>query len=222
VVASFIHPTALIHPDARLGKNVHVGPYAVIGENVSLGDNVYVASHVVLGEEAEHSTEKYELNPRGAVLPVEIGSNVVLREFVSVTRPIRTVTRIADGVYVMAQAHIAHDVVIEEHAVVSIGVVLAGWTRVQRGANLGIGSATHQYTTVGAYAMVAANAAVVKDVPPLGKYIPHKPLRLNAYAIAKWKLPLHGQSLDEIRDQPFYRELLARFERERFQERGVY
>src|SRR5205823_5767254 len=117
-----------------------------------------ISSHVLLGEEAEHSTEKYELNPRAAVLPVEIGSNVVLREFVSVTRPIKTVTRVADGAYVMAQAHIAHDVAVEEDAVVSIAAVLAGWTRVQRGANLGAGSVTHQYTTVGAYAMVAANA----------------------------------------------------------------
>ncbi len=222
MVESFIHPTALISPDARLGRNVHVGAYTVIRDNVIVGDNVYISSHVSVGEEAEHSTDKYELHPRDEALPIQIGNNVVLREFVTVNRPMKTVTRIADDAYVMARVHIAHDVWVGEHAVVSNCAILGGWTRVQRGANLGICSTTHQYTTVGAYAMVAANATVVKDIPPLGKYIPQKPLGLNAYAIAKWRLTLHGESLEELRAQPAYRELLASFEQERFKERGIY
>lgn len=45
-----IHPTALIHDTAKLGKNVAVGPYAVIEANVSLGDNCTVGTHSFLGE----------------------------------------------------------------------------------------------------------------------------------------------------------------------------
>jgi UDP-N-acetylglucosamine acyltransferase len=222
MVEPFIHPTAVIHPGARLGANVHVGPYSVIRDNVIIGDNVYVSSHVSLGEEAEHSTDKYELSPRGKTLPVFIGNNVVLREFVTVNRPIKEATRVCDHAYVMGRVHVAHDCVVGEHAILSNCAVLAGWTRVQRGANLGICAATHQFTTVGAYAMVAAGATVVKDVPPLGKFIPNKPLGLNAYAIAKWRLPLTGQTPAEVFAQSFYRELLARFEEERNHERPVY
>ena len=34
-----IHETAIIHPNAVLGKNVEIGPYAVIDEEVFIGDN---------------------------------------------------------------------------------------------------------------------------------------------------------------------------------------
>ena len=29
-----IHPTAIVSPDAQIGKNVEIGPYAVIEDNV--------------------------------------------------------------------------------------------------------------------------------------------------------------------------------------------
>ena len=42
------HPTAIIHPQARLASSVTVGPYTVIGEGVELGEDCEVMSHVVL------------------------------------------------------------------------------------------------------------------------------------------------------------------------------
>ena len=43
-----IHPTAVIHPSARVGKNTHVGPYVVIDENVTIGKNAVLLAHVVI------------------------------------------------------------------------------------------------------------------------------------------------------------------------------
>lgn len=43
-----IHPTAVIHPSARVGENAHIGPYVVIGENVSIGKNAVLLAHVVI------------------------------------------------------------------------------------------------------------------------------------------------------------------------------
>jgi UDP-N-acetylglucosamine acyltransferase len=34
-----IHPQALVDPTAKLGKEVHIGPFSVIGANVEMGDN---------------------------------------------------------------------------------------------------------------------------------------------------------------------------------------
>lgn len=31
----FIHPTAVVHPHARIGRNVHIGPYSIIGPGTS-------------------------------------------------------------------------------------------------------------------------------------------------------------------------------------------
>jgi UDP-3-O-[3-hydroxymyristoyl] glucosamine N-acyltransferase len=43
-----IHPTAVIHPSAKLGKNAHVAPYVVIDQDVVVGDNAVLLAHVVL------------------------------------------------------------------------------------------------------------------------------------------------------------------------------
>ena len=43
-----IHPTAIIHPQAKLGANVRVGPYAVIDADVELGADCVVGPHVYL------------------------------------------------------------------------------------------------------------------------------------------------------------------------------
>ena len=43
-----IHPTAVIHSSAKLGKNAHVAPYVVIDQDVVVGDNAVLLAHVVL------------------------------------------------------------------------------------------------------------------------------------------------------------------------------
>lgn len=45
-----ISPQAVVHPTARIGKNVQIHPFAVIGENVEIGDNCYIYPHVTLME----------------------------------------------------------------------------------------------------------------------------------------------------------------------------
>ncbi len=46
---SNIHSTAIVHPNAKLGKDVIVGPGAVIGENVEIGDGTKIGANVVIG-----------------------------------------------------------------------------------------------------------------------------------------------------------------------------
>ena len=43
-----IHPTAAVHPKAKLGENAHIGPYVVIDEDVVIGDNAVLLAHVVI------------------------------------------------------------------------------------------------------------------------------------------------------------------------------
>jgi len=48
--AGDIAPTAVIHPTAKLGKNVEVGPMVVIGANAELGSGVKIGPLTVIGE----------------------------------------------------------------------------------------------------------------------------------------------------------------------------
>ena len=43
-----IHPTAVVHPKARLGKNAHLGPYVVVDADAVIGDNAVLLAHVVI------------------------------------------------------------------------------------------------------------------------------------------------------------------------------
>ena len=43
-----VHPTAVIHPTAKVGKHTHIGPYVVIDENVEIGGHAVLLAHVVI------------------------------------------------------------------------------------------------------------------------------------------------------------------------------
>ena len=43
-----IHPTAIIDPGARLGRNVSVGPYSVIESDCEIGDDVWIGARVII------------------------------------------------------------------------------------------------------------------------------------------------------------------------------
>ncbi len=43
-----IHPTAVIAPTARLGRNAHISAYVVIDEDVEIGDDAVLLPHVVI------------------------------------------------------------------------------------------------------------------------------------------------------------------------------
>jgi len=49
LIASGIHPTAIVAPLARFGAGVGIGPYAVIGEDAHIGDGTQIGAHAVIG-----------------------------------------------------------------------------------------------------------------------------------------------------------------------------
>ena len=93
-----IHETAIISPEAKIGKNVEIGPYAVVGPKVVLADGVIIKSHVTLegrvtiGENSKIfqytniGNEPQDLSYNNEDTCVEIGKNCIIREFTSVHR----------------------------------------------------------------------------------------------------------------------------------------
>jgi len=43
-----LHPTAVVHVSAKIGRGAHLGPYVVVDENVEIGDNAVLLAHVVI------------------------------------------------------------------------------------------------------------------------------------------------------------------------------
>lgn len=46
-----IHPTAVIHPSASVGKECAIGAYVVVGERSAIGDHTVIHPHVVIGRD---------------------------------------------------------------------------------------------------------------------------------------------------------------------------
>lgn len=46
-----IHPTAVLHPTAKVGKNCSIGAFVVLAERTIIGDNVVMHPHVVVGRD---------------------------------------------------------------------------------------------------------------------------------------------------------------------------
>ena len=45
-----VHPTAVVDPEAKLGKGVHVGPWTVIEKGAEIGDGAVIEAQVFIGE----------------------------------------------------------------------------------------------------------------------------------------------------------------------------
>jgi UDP-N-acetylglucosamine acyltransferase len=176
-----IHPTAIVHPGARLGEGVQIGPYCVVGEHVEVGAGTRVGAHVILtghtrigrdnrifpgaciGEEPQD--KKYGGEPTR----VQIGDRNTIREFCTInagTVQEHEVTRVGDDNWIMAYAHIAHDNIIGNRTVIANSVQLAGHVAIEDWVILGGGTLVHQFCRVGAHAFTAGGSVVLRDVPP--------------------------------------------------------
>ncbi len=181
VAENSIHPTAIVDAKANLGQRVSVGPYSIIGPQVQVGDDCEIGSHVVL---AGNTTigKKNRIFPHNAIggIPQDlkydgedtrliIGDGNTFREFMTVhlgTEGGGGITRIGNDNLFMAYVHIAHDCIVGNGAILANAATLGGHVTVADGAVVGGLSAVHQFTRIGALAMIGGCSAVDLDVPP--------------------------------------------------------
>jgi len=178
---SAIHPTAIIHPAAQLDASVSIGPYTVIGEHVRIGANCTIGAHTVIegrttiGEDntifnhASIGGVPQDKKYAGEATELHIGNGNTLREFTTVnigTEQGTGVTRIGDDNWIMAYVHIAHDCHVGSHTIMANSVALAGHVQVEDWAIIGGLTGVHQFTRIGAHAMVGFSSHVSQDIPP--------------------------------------------------------
>ena len=175
-----IHSTAVIHPKAVLGDACEVGPYCVIGEHVILGDGCKLHSHVVidghtkLGKEneifpfASIGLKTQDLKWKGGLTRTEIGDHNTFREYVSIHSATGDgeVTTVGSHNHILAYCHIAHNVTLGNHIIMSNVATLAGHVTVEDHAVIGGLAAVHQFCRVGKLSMIGGCSKVVQDVPP--------------------------------------------------------
>lgn len=197
-----VHPSAVIHPGAKLGEGVEIGPFCVVGDEVEIGAGTRIDSHVVIHgptriglDNRIHSFaaiggEPQDKKFRGERCELVIGDRNLIREFVTINRGTADdagITSIGDDNWIMAYVHIAHDCRIGNHNTFANAASMAGHVHIGNQVILGGFSLIHQFCKVGDHAFTAMGASVNRDVPPYvmvaGEYA--QPRGINAEGLKR-------------------------------------
>jgi len=176
-----IHPTAIIDSSSMLASDVEIGPYAIVGKHVTIGKGTKVGPHTVIGDwteigennqifhQASVGAPPQDLKYRGEECWTRIGNSNMIREFATIHRG--TVTGNAETIVgsnnlFMSYSHVAHDCRIGNGVVMANVATLAGHVTVEDNVIIGGLVAVHQFSRIGAYAMVGGGTMVGLDILP--------------------------------------------------------
>jgi UDP-3-O-[3-hydroxymyristoyl] glucosamine N-acyltransferase len=167
-----IHPTACIHPSAKLGKDASVGAYVVVDADVTIGDNCTLLPHVVIYRGARIGKNFFAHAHAVVREHCRLGDNVILQNGAIVGADGYGFAKNADGewhkIVQAGPAVIEDEVEIQANACVDRASV--GETRVGRGAKIdnlvqvGHGSKVGERTLLCAQVGLAGSTHVGKDV----------------------------------------------------------
>jgi UDP-N-acetylglucosamine acyltransferase len=177
---SVIHPTAIIHPKAKLDSTVRVGPYAVIDEGVELGAHCVVGPHVYLtglttigAHNSFHAggvigDAPQDLKYKGEPTRLRIGDHNVFREHFTVHRSNKpgAETIIGSHNFLMANCHVGHNCQLGDHIIIGNGALLAGHAEAGDRAFISGNCLVHQFCRVGTLALMQGGSAISQDLPP--------------------------------------------------------
>jgi UDP-N-acetylglucosamine acyltransferase len=190
-----VHPTAVIGKNVQLDEDVVVGPGCVLGDDVSIGAGTILYSHVVIADRVRIGRGNH-LYPNCAIgcCPqvlgltqavslggLEIGDRNMIRENVTIHPSKREdgTTRVGNDILFMVGTHLGHDCIVEDRAVLSNAVQIAGHVKIETGAWLAGMAGVHQFVTVGRWSFVAGLAGVTRDVPPFLIISGHYPPKIR-------------------------------------------
>jgi len=183
-MTSRIHPSAVVHPGARLAGDVEVGPYSVVGADVEIGEGSWIGAHVVIDGRvrigrrnrifhfASIGAPPQDKKYKGEPTRVEIGDDNTIREYVTINRGTALdagVTRVGDDNWIMAYVHLAHDCQVGSHTIFANLSQLAGHVHVGDWAILGGATHAHQFVKIGTHSFTGIDTFLDRDLPPYVK-----------------------------------------------------
>ena len=208
-VETRIHPTAVVDSAARLDHGVTVEPYAVIDGDVQIGAGSIIGSHarIAAGARLGRDVRVYDgaalANPPqdlkfgGEPTELIVGDRTVIRECATLNRGTKASGRsvVGSDCLIMAYAHVAHDNDLGHHVILANAVQLGGHVHVGDWAIIGGGTVVHQFSQIGAHAMIGGGFRVTQDVPP---YVIVGGYPLKALSINRIGLERRGFTTDQI------------------------
>ena len=139
-----------------------VGNFNTICTGTIIGDNCKIFHNCSIGEIPQ------DLKYKGEKTGTTIGSNVIVRENVTINRGTTAygTTKIGNNVLLMAAAHVAHDCIISDNVIMANMATLGGHVEIKESASLGGGVLVHQFCRIGSHVFIGGGFRAVQDVPP--------------------------------------------------------
>ncbi len=179
-----IHSTAIIDPNAKIGKNVSIGAYSVIGKTI-IGDNTFIDSNVRIyddvvmghdcviksgailggagfGYERDENGNKFRFPQIGQLILgdfVEVGSNTCI------DRGALADTIIGDYTKINNLCHIAHNNKIGKNVTITGCVNVSGSNVIEDNVWIAPNSSIRGWVHIEEGATVGMGAVVVKNIP---------------------------------------------------------
>jgi UDP-3-O-[3-hydroxymyristoyl] glucosamine N-acyltransferase len=167
-----IHPTAVVHPSAKVGSGAHIGPYVVVNEDVRIGANAVLLAHAVIYRGVTIGDNFFAHSHAVVREFCRVGNNVVLQNGVIVGSDGFGFAKDDQGhwhkIVQSGPAVIADDVEIQANSCIDRASV--GETRISRGAKIdnlvqvGHGSKVGEDTLLCAQVGLAGSTDVGKNV----------------------------------------------------------
>jgi len=206
-----IHPTAIVDSSAKIADSAEIGPYSIVGADVEIGARTQLKANVVMegplaiGEDNvffPYSTvgvAPQDLKYHGERSCTHIGHRNKIREFVTIHRGTEgggMLTSLGDDNLLMVQVHIAHDVRVGSHCVLSHAATIGGHVAIDDWSVVGAGSAIHQFCRVCRHAMIGGYSVITQDVLPFSTTSAKREIKV--YGENKTGLERRGFSADAI------------------------
>ena len=216
------HKLSDVHPKARIGKHVKIGPFTSISKDVEIGDGTEIGPHVTIydGVRIGNNCRVFpgaiiggvpqDLKYEGEDSILEIGNNVVIREYCTLNKGTMAnyKTKIGDGCLLMAYVHIAHDCIVGKNCILANNVNLAGHIEIGKYAILGGLVAVHQFVKIGPYSMIGGGSLVRKDVPPFIKAAREPLSYVGVNSVGMRRRGFSNKEINHVQD--IYRMLFVR------------
>ena len=214
VSATSIHALSAIHPEAKIGKNVKIGPFVTIEADTIIGDgceimaNAVICSGTRLGRDcrifpgAVLGAAPQDLKYKGEPTTLEIGDKVIIREFCTLNRGTSATgkTIVGEGTLLMAYCHIAHDCIVGKYCVFANNATLAGHVEVEDYVIIGGMVAVQQFLRIGAYSMLGGGTLHNKDVPPFIRVAHYPASYIGVNSIGLRRRGFADQDIRQIQD----------------------
>lgn len=149
----YIHPTAVVAPNVKIGDGTYIGPFCIIGDP---------AEH--RGKWLDHS----DWNGDGVI----IGENCVITGLVTIDAGTERPTELMPGCFVMKHAHIGHDCIIGPNVTIACGAKIGGHAVIGEGSNIGLNAVIHQRQVIKEGCMIGMGSVITKKTEtfPYRKY----------------------------------------------------